>query len=154
LEIGGGPGFDAQHFQDQGFCVTAIDNTPAMIKLATQRGVSAQLLDAYELGQLETTFDAVYSMNCLLHIPQKDFAHILQLVADRLDERGLFYLGLWGGDDFEGIWEQDSYAPQRFFSFRSTETLLDSIRPAFQLEYYRRVEFETFFFNSLIARKR
>ena len=47
----------------------------------------------------------MYSMNCLLHIPQADIDEIFDLIADRLVEDGLMYIGVWGGDDFEGDFE-------------------------------------------------
>jgi hypothetical protein len=34
-------------------------------------------------------------MNCLLHIAQQGLGPILHFVANRLDERGPFYLSLW-----------------------------------------------------------
>ena len=78
-----------------------------MVELTKEKGVNARLLDCYDLDQIGQTFDAVFSMNCLLHIPQKDIRHILSLIANRINEGGLMYLGLWGGEDFEGILEED-----------------------------------------------
>ena len=37
------------------------------------------------------------------------------------------YLGLWGRENFEGILEQDTYEPKRFFSFWEPETLLEVV---------------------------
>ena len=155
LEIGCGPGQDAQFFQSQGFCVFAVDNAPTMVKLTAEQGIEAQVLDCYDLDQIDQTFDAVYTMNCLLHIPKKDIGHIFSLISARLNEGGLMYLGLWGGSDFEGVLERDIYEPKRFFSFWKTETLLEIVQQSFRLEYYRRVEpGEDRVFNSLIVRKR
>ncbi|MCY3665429.1 MAG: class I SAM-dependent methyltransferase [Gemmatimonadetes bacterium] len=155
LELGCGPGHDARFFQKQGFQILAIDAAPTMVQLAKQKGVNARILDCYDLDQMVETFDAVYSMNCLLHIPQNDILHILDLISARLNEGGLLYLGLWGGEDFEGIWEKDRYEPKRFFSFRKTETLLGVVHQSFEVEYFRRIEARKgMFFNSLISRKR
>ncbi len=155
LELGCGPGHDAKFFQAQGFQVFAIDNAPMMVKLAREKGVSARVLDCYNLGQLSETFDAVYSMNCLLHIPQADIEGIFDLIAARLVEDGLMYVGVWGGEDFEGVWGRDTYVPKRFFSLRSTETLLKVLQKSFRLAYYRRLEpREDICFHSVIARRR
>ena len=155
LEIGCGPGQDAQFFQGQGFRVFAIDNAPTMVKLTNNRGIPAQVLDCYELDQINETFDAVYTMNCLLHIPKRDVGQIFSLISSRLSEEGLMYLGLWGTEDFEGVWMQDKYEPKRFFSFFKAETLLEVVHHSFRLEYYRRIEpREGMIFNSLIVRKR
>ena len=155
LEIGCGHGQDAQFFQNQGFRVLAVDNTPMMVKLTAEKGIAAQVLDCYDLDEINESFDAVYTMNCLLHIPKRDFDRILRLISGRLNENGLMYLGIWGDKDFEGIWEQDIYEPKRFFSFWKAETLLEILQQSFRLEYYRRLEpREGRIFNSLIVRKR
>ena len=155
LEIGCGPGRDAQFFQNQGFQVLAVDNAPTMVKLATEKGVTAQVLDCYNLDQIDQTFDAVYTLNCLLHIPKKDIGQIFNLISTRLNGNGLMYLGVWGGENFEGILEQDTYEPKRFFSFWEPETLLEIVQQSFRLEYYRKLNpRDSVTFNSIIARKR
>ena len=154
LEIGCGHGQDAQFFQSQGFRVLAVDNTSAMVKLTAEKGVLAQVLDCYDLDKINKHFDAVYTMNCLLHIPKRDIDQVLRLISGRLNENGLMYLGLWGDQDFEGIWEQDRYEPKRFFSFWKTEALLEVLQRSFILEYHRRLEpREGRIFNSFILRK-
>ena len=155
LEIGCGPGQDAQFFQSQGFHILAVDNAPTMVKLTAEKGVTAQVLECYDLDQIDETFDAVYTLNCLLHIPKKDIDRIFSLISTRLNRNGLIYLGLWGGENFEGILEQDTYEPKRFFSFWEPETLLKVVQQSFRLEYYRRLNpREGVTFNSIIARKR
>ncbi|MYB94172.1 class I SAM-dependent methyltransferase [Candidatus Poribacteria bacterium] len=88
LEIGCGPGQDAQFFQSQGFRVLAVDNTPAMVKLTAEKGVSAQVSDCYELGEINECFEAVYTMNCLLHIPKRDIDQVLRLISDIVRKYG------------------------------------------------------------------
>ena len=155
LEIGCGPGWDAQFFQSQGLRVLAVDNTPTMVNLTAEKGIAAQVLDCYDLDQINERFDAVYTMNCLLHIPKRDFDQILYLISRRLNDSGLMYLGIWGDQNFEGIWEKDRYEPKRFFSFWKVEALLEILQRSFRLEYYRRLEpHEGRIFNSLIVRKR
>ena len=155
LEIGCGPGWDAQFFQSQGLRVLAVDNTPTMVNLTEEKGVPARVLDCYDLNEINERFDAVYTMNCLLHIPKRDFDQILYLISRRLNDSGLMYLGIWGDQNFEGIWEKDRYEPKRFFSFWKVEALLEILQRSFRLEYYRRLEpHEGRIFNSLIVRKR
>ena len=155
LEIGCGPGQDAQFFQSQGLRVLAVDNTPMMVKLTAEKGIAAQALDCYDLDEINQSFDAVYTMNCLLHIPKRDFDQILLLISRRLNDSGLMYLGIWEDQNFEGIWEQDRYEPKRFFSFWKTGALLEVLQRSFKLEYYRRLESHRGrIFNSIIVRKR
>ncbi len=155
LEIGCGHGRDAEFFQSQGFRVLAVDNAPTMAKLTAEKGVPARVLNCYDLDEINERFDAVYTMNCLLHIPKRNFDRVLGLISGRLNENGLMYLGIWGDEDFEGIWKHDIYEPKRFFSFWKTEALLEILQRLFRLEYYRRLEpYEGRIFNSFIVRKR
>lgn len=127
IEIGCGPGHDAKYFKDRGFEVTAVDATPSLIALAQAKGIDARLLDVRDLGSLSASFEAVYSMNCLLHVTNDDLPGVLRSIHDVMTDGGLFYLGTWGGDDFEGVWEGDSYEPKRFFSLRRARTLLNLV---------------------------
>ena len=154
LEIGCGPGGDALFFQKQGLRVLAVDNAPTMVKLTAEKGVPARILDCYNLDEINERFDAVYTMNCLLHIPKRDLDQVLDLISGRLNENGIMYIGIWGDKNFEGIWEKDRYEPKRFFSFWKTEALLEVLQRSFKLEYYRRLEpHEGRIFNSIIVRK-
>jgi SAM-dependent methyltransferase len=154
IEIGCGPGHDAEAFTDAGLRVRATDVTPAMVQLAKQKGIDAEVLDVYDLASHDGRYDAAYSMNCLLHVPNSHIDSVLGGIQSVLADGGLFYLGTWGGNDFEGIWEQDSYDPSRFFSFRSARTLLSQVQQRFRIDYYRRFEAEAtgFEFHSLILR--
>ena len=154
LEIGCGPGGDALFFQNQGLRVLAVDNAPTMVKLTAEKGIPARILDCYNLDEINERFDAVYTMNCLLHIPKRDLDQVLDLISGRLNENGIMYIGIWGDQNFEGIWEKDRYEPKRFFSFWKTEALLEVLQRSFKLEYYRRLEpHEGRIFNSIVVRK-
>ena len=96
LEIGCGPGQDAQFFQSQGLQVFAVDNTPTMVELTAEKGIRAQVLDCYDLNEITERFDAVYTLNCLLHIPKQDFERVLRLISDRLNDNGLMLFSVFG----------------------------------------------------------
>src|SRR6185503_16154319 len=121
LEIGAGAGKDSKFFNDQGLAVTCIDLSPEMVKLCKQKGLSAHVMDMTRLNFRPNSFDAVYSLNSLLHVPKVEFRNVLENVKKVLKPTGLFYLGVYGGEEFEGIWELDLYNPKRFFSLHSDE---------------------------------
>ncbi|OZM56137.1 hypothetical protein CIB95_13595 [Lottiidibacillus patelloidae] len=54
-----------------------------------------------------------------------------------MKEDGLFYLGTYGGFDSEGIWENDSYNPKRFFAFYKESELKEIISEVFTIESFR-----------------
>ena len=70
---------------------------------------------------------------------------------------GLFYLGVYGSDEeFEGIWEMDSYSPKRFFSFKTDEAIQKMTAERFELLYFKRIEVNgdrRLHFQSLILEK-
>ncbi len=131
--------------------------SPEMLRLCIEKGVCAHCLDLRELAFPEASFDAIYSMNALLHSPKNELVDVLVSIKRILKPQGLFYLGLHGGFDFEGIWQQDIHEPKRFFSpFRDTH-LLDTLGPHFELVYFRNVttshDFKTHY-QSLILKNR
>ncbi len=120
--------------------VSSIDLSPEMIKLCQQKGLSAQVMDMTELDFPPNSFDAVYSLNTLLHLPKADFRIVLGNVKEVLKPSGLFYLGVYGSDEAsEGIWEQDAYNPKRFFSFHSDENIQRITSEIFKLLYFKRI---------------
>ncbi|MGB7876341.1 MAG: class I SAM-dependent methyltransferase [Anaerolineales bacterium] len=156
LEIGTGHGRDSLFFQEQGFNVTGIDISPAMVDLCRQKSISAHVMDVVDLSFKKDSFDAVYALNSFLHLPKSEFPLALENVSAVLRPTGLFYLGLYGGFDFEGIWDDDSYTPKRFFSFHSDENLHIILADVFEILYFRNIHLGDYErqFQSVILRKR
>ena len=72
LELGAGTGRDGKFFQDHGLEVTCIDLSPAMVDLCRQKGLTAREMDFSALHFPASSFEAVYALNCLLHLPKHD----------------------------------------------------------------------------------
>jgi SAM-dependent methyltransferase len=155
LEVGAGHGRDSKFFQEHGFQVTCIDLSPEMVKLCRQKGLNAHLMDMINLDFPDASFDAVYSLNSLLHLPRTELPIVLQNIKRVLKTNALFFLGVYGGYDFEGIWEKDSYDPKRFFSFHSDEGLEQVVTQGFKLLSFKQINAgaEILHFQSLILRK-
>jgi SAM-dependent methyltransferase len=139
LEIGAGHGRDSKFFQENEFEVTCIDLSPAMVRLCQQKGLSARVMDMIDLDFPDDSFDAVYSLNSLLHLPKTELPIVLQNIRRVLKPNGLFFLGVYGGFDFEGVWEKDSYDPKRFFSFYSDEILKQIVIQSFTLLSFKQI---------------
>jgi len=155
LEIGAGHGRDSKFFQDNGLQVTCIDLSPEMIRLCQQKGLDARLMDMIDLDFPDHSFDAVYALNSLLHLPKTELPIVLQNIRRVLNPNGFFFLGIYGGYDFEGIWEKDSYEPKRFFSFHSDEKLKQAVTETFSLLSFKPIASRDgeLHFQSLILRK-
>jgi len=154
LEIGAGPGQDSLFFREKGFKVTCTDLSPEMVRICKERGLDARVMDYYKMDFPDGSFDAVYAMNCLLHVPKNQIRVVLEEVRRVLKPQGLFYLGVYGGQDSEGIWEEDIYEPKRFFSFFTDEQIIELVEEYYHIESFNKVQYqqEGLHFQSVVMR--
>ncbi|MBB5775723.1 class I SAM-dependent methyltransferase [Nonomuraea jabiensis] len=155
LEIGAGTGQDSVYFQENGLEVVAVDLSPAMVALCREKGVEAHVMDFLGLDFAPGSFDAVYAMNCLLHVPNSDLPAVMEAIHTLMRPGGLFFLGVYGGGSLtgEGPFEEDDHRPPRFFSFRSDEQLQEYARKAFEVVDFHTVGSDELRFQSLTLRR-
>lgn len=103
LELGAGTGQDSLYFQNQGLKVLATDLSPTMVAYCRDKGIDARVMDFLHLDFPPASFDAVYALNCLLHVPNPDLPAVLRAIREVLRPGGLFFLGVYGGQAKEGI---------------------------------------------------
>jgi len=157
LEIGSGHGRDSLFFQKQGLETVSIDLSPAMVELCRKKRLDARVMDVTDLDFPPESFDAVFTLNSLLHIPKEELPGVLQNINAVLKPKGLFYFGVYGGNDFQGIMENDNYEPKRFFSYYTDDHLKRIINEVFDIIEFKIVnlEFTTeFHYQSVYLRKR
>ncbi len=94
-----------------------------MAQACTDKGLTAYQMDFLSLDFPDASFDAVYALNCLLHVPRDDIDQVLIALRRVLKPGGLFYWGQYGGGQFEGVFEDDHYKPKRFFSMMTDEDI-------------------------------
>ena len=139
LEIGAGTGKDSKFFQDNGMQVVSSDLSPEMVQLCRDKGLEAYEMDFKNLAFPDENFDAMYALNCLLHVPKKDLPEILNGLNKLLKPGGLFFMSVYGGPDTEGVWEKDYHEPKRFFSTYSDDELLAIVTGLFELVDFKTV---------------
>jgi SAM-dependent methyltransferase len=156
LDIGAGSGQHGKFLLDHGFDVTCIDLSPTMVDTCRMKGLTAEVMDYYTLGFDAESFDAVWAMNTLLHVPKVSLPAVLKNIHTVLKEDGLFYMGVYGGKDSEGVWEEDTYIPKRFFSFYTNDDILDVVSPLFEVLNFHVVSEAggNLDFQSLLLRKK
>lgn len=140
LEIGAGTGKDSLFFQQNGLHVVCTDLSPAMVALCREKGLEAYEMDFLHLDFAPASFDAIYALNCLLHVPTAALPVVLQNIRDLLRPSGLFFLGVYGGFEKEGVNEQDYHVPPRFFSFHTDEFMRDAVAPYFDLVAFKAID--------------
>lgn len=153
LEIGAGTGQDSAYFQERGLTVIATDLSPAMVERCREKGLEAHVMDFLHLDFPPESFDAVWALNCLLHVPDADLPAVLAAIRALLRPGGLFFLGVYGGEDAEGIAVEDPHDPPRFFSWRTDEEIQRYATACFDLVDFHVVADEGRRFQSLTLRR-
>ncbi|BCB03622.1 class I SAM-dependent methyltransferase [Bacillus sp. KH172YL63] len=157
LELGAGTGWDSLYFNEKGIATFSTDLSPQSVDLCREKGLKAEVMSFDQLAIPDEGFEAVWALNCLLHVPKDELPIILNEIKRVLAPNGLFYMGVYGGRDFEGTWREDHYVPKRFFSFYEEFKLKEVLSQAFKIEYFNTVPKETvggdFDFQSIILRK-
>ncbi|MFG1680445.1 class I SAM-dependent methyltransferase [Nonomuraea sp. NPDC049269] len=156
LEVGAGTGQDSAYFQDNGLDVVAVDLSPAMVDLCREKGIEAHVRDFLHLDFAPESFDAVYALNCLLHVPNGDLPTVLDAIHALLRPGGLVFLGVYGGGTLhgEGPFEGDDHEPPRFFAFRTDEELQEFASRSFEIVDFHGVGSDELRFQSLTLRPR
>lgn len=140
LDVGAGTGRDSKFFKNNNINVIAVDLSDEMVKLCREKGIESYELDFYNLHEIGKKFDAVWAMNSLLHVEKANLNLVLQEIKSVLNPLGLFFMGVYGGEDSEGIWEDDIYIPHRFFSFFTDENIKKVVSNHFEIISFERIE--------------
>ena len=96
-------------------------------------------MDFKNLAFPAESFDAIYALNCLLHVPKKDLPAVLKTLKKLLKPSGLFFMTFYGGPVTEGIWEDDYHQPKRFFSTYTDDQLVTTVTRIFELVTFKSV---------------
>ena len=136
LEVGTGPGRDAQAFMAHGLKVSGVDLSAEHVRLCAAAGVEACLASVHHLPFPDDTFDAGWTMSTLIHVPDAEFDAAMREVRRVLTAGSPLAVGLWGGSDSEGIRVEDDIHPRRFFSKRSNERVQTMLAEHGSLEQF------------------
>ena len=136
LDVGAGTGLHGKFFQDKGLDVICTDLSYENARRCREKGLAACVMDFINLGFDDETFESIFAMNCLLHVPKRDLPRVLESLRSKLIIGGLFYWGQYGGIEHEGTWQEDDYKPKRFFSL-----LLDDQIQDFSERYFEVISF-------------
>jgi cyclopropane fatty-acyl-phospholipid synthase-like methyltransferase len=158
IELGAGTGHDSKFFVDNGFGVMAVDLSYEMVKLCREKGINAIEMDFYDISSIGQKFDCVWSMNSLLHVPKQDLHMVLHNINNVLNNGGLFFMGVYGGSDFENNFLNEPDQTPRFFSRFSKEKLTEALQRVFDIVQFEQIDIgipgSGWEFQSIIMRKR
>lgn len=115
LEIGSGPGCDADYLEGLGVKVRRTDATQRFLDLQAARGKQGDRLDVIT-DPLGGPYDAVVAQYVLFHVPRDHIDCVLAKIADALRPRGAFLVSMregdheTGGDYHEVYWRRNDFA--------------------------------------------
>ena len=117
LEIGSGPGWDADKLEEAGMTVRRTDITQAFIELQRARGKDADRLDVIN-DDLGGPYDAVVTLHVLQHVEPDDLHAVLTKVAGALRPGGRFLVSIPLG---EGVDWEVGESGNRYYRVLRTE---------------------------------
>jgi 2-polyprenyl-3-methyl-5-hydroxy-6-metoxy-1,4-benzoquinol methylase len=93
LEVGSGPGWDADFVESRGVAVRRTEVTAAFIDFQTERGKQVETLDVSS-DELGGPYDAVMALAVLQHIDRAQIPAFLRRVAAALQPGGVFLVAI------------------------------------------------------------
>jgi SAM-dependent methyltransferase len=114
LEIGTGPGRDADYLEQRGLEVTRSDATPAFVERLRTAGHDARLLDIRS-GDLGGPYDGVLANAVLLHLSRSQFAGALRRVRRATITGGVLAVTMKEGDGEQ--WSTAKLGLPRHFTY-------------------------------------
>lgn len=103
---------------------------------------------------LNKKFDCIYALNSLLHVPKSDLRKILSGIDSVLESNGVFYLGLYGGDDSETDLKSSTCNISRLFVFYSEKYLKTVLKDYFEIVHFETLSVGEYIFHSVLLRKK
>jgi SAM-dependent methyltransferase len=114
LEIGSGPGRDADFIETQGARVRRTDATQAFLDLQAERGKYGELLNVIT-DDLGGPYDAALALCVLIHVGRNETLPVLRKIAGALRPGGIFLVSMRDGDGETGgdyhtvYWRRDPF---------------------------------------------
>jgi SAM-dependent methyltransferase len=114
LEIGSGPGRDADYLESRGVRVIRTDATPAFVELLRAAGHDARLLDA-RTDPLGGPYQGIVANAVLLHLSRDQFEDLLRRARTAIAPGGVLAFTLKEGDG--EAWSEHKLGVPRHFTY-------------------------------------
>lgn len=139
LDLGCGAGDHSDYFVKQGLRVTSIDISKEMIEICKGKKLNAEIMDIEDLKFEDNTFNGIWAVTSLLHIPKSKLPLVIDKLHKILKNKGVLYVCVKEGKG-EGLIKDKEQNSQRFFSFWEKEELLKLFEGKFSLNEFKKVK--------------
>jgi SAM-dependent methyltransferase len=138
LELGSGPGREADYLEQRGLAVDRTDATPAFVARLQRAGHHARLLDVRS-GDLGGPYDAVLANAVLLHLERDEMEKALRACHAATRPGGLFAITLKEGDG--EAWSEAKLGTPRWFVYWRPQPLRAALEGAgWEVHWMHQVE--------------
>jgi ubiquinone/menaquinone biosynthesis C-methylase UbiE len=153
LDVGSGPGRDALILKEKGLEVICLDASEEMVKICSEKGLSAIVGDFNNLPFPDNSFDGVWAYTSLLHISKSEIYKPITEIKRVLKNGGLFGLGLIEGEG-EIYKETAGVNMPRLFSFYQEEEIKNLLKEnGFEIIYFQIFKPNTKNYLNFISKK-
>jgi len=152
LDLGCGSGDHATYFSELGMNVSCIDLSSEMIKECKAKGLNAEVMDIEDLKFGDESFDGVWAVTSLLHVPKKNFLKVGRKLHSILRDDGMLYVCLKKGEG-EGFVDNDYEDSRRFFSYWGLDEIVERLSGLFEVVESREVNLGEVTFLEIFFRK-
>ena len=132
LDLGCGSGDHSEYFVKQKLDVTCIDISREMINLCKKKGLDAFVMDIENLKFAPESFDGIWAVTSLLHIPKTKIPFVVDKLYQILKNKGILFVCVKEGKG-EGLIKDKDSNSQRFFSFWKKDEILKLFNKKFSL---------------------
>jgi SAM-dependent methyltransferase len=122
LEIGAGPGRDADELESRGLLVRRTDATPAFVERLRRLGHRAEVLDVLT-DELGGPYAGIWASAVLLHVGRDQLAEVLVRCRAAVEPGGLLGISVKEGDG-EG-WTTEKLDAPRYYVYWRAEPLVE-----------------------------
>lgn len=132
LDVGCGPGRDAEYFTAKGFRVTGVDFSEKLLAIAKVRIPQATFYkqDFRRLRFPKGSFDGIWACASLLHLKRREVPEVLKKFFQLLKSGGTLFIMVREGDGETDVAEELSSYLSRHFTYFQQEELKDLVRDA------------------------
>lgn len=103
VDLGSGPGRDAEYLRGLGMNVTCIDGAESMIHITERKGFKSILKDIRSPDLKIKEFDGVWAYSSFIHISQEEAKKIVNMISDTMESGTILFLGLIEGKGSETV---------------------------------------------------
>lgn len=114
LDLGCGAGRDSLYFSREGYTVTSIDGSEALIDHCRTLFDHTAIHTSFEAYAPDRLFDGIWAYASLLHVQRSNLSKILNKYIDRLNPSGVFFMS------FKVYHEDFTYKNRHFTCFTPT----------------------------------